>query len=490
MTPTIMAGLACSMGKTPQSREASELALGEKDETRRDSPPGTAKLGELAQTVLLCLEDEILSKSAVVDTCSVVSSEQIGSSPKQQNGPPSIPVRRSSVAPQRTARFKKGSPCMRRQALMNSMYLEIAPAAHQTGHDVVVAVSEAVALLRKGEEGEGPPDTRKKGEGEEKMSKVELWLKESRIVGNTFAVRYRPSIPTLTGLPTAPLALSDRDRGLAVVAEARTKIVPGRHDWATDVETTPSTYPVLGGPNHASPTAGSPGGVRGRRKSEMNWRRIMQERQNPVDGVVEEVAKIDAKKKKRTVTFSMLGRAIKMAVGGSLKREKPPDLNDTTTTTSPSPDTTPSKKRCWTTTINEKYHQIFTRHLKPRPRRHHSSNEDPCSLDLPRRRPHTALGIHDIDRTPYLSDLVPFLPDGEEEQYTPTWIKENLARLFHERSKPPVGQRRPASAPCLDYSPVGAPGGCLDGEMLGMEWAPDGEGCRQRRLGLPGGGGR
>ncbi|KAK0746701.1 hypothetical protein B0T18DRAFT_157659 [Schizothecium vesticola] len=485
MTPTIMAGLACSMGQTPQSRGAGELALGEKDETRRDSPLGTAKIGELAQTALLYLEDEILSASAVVDTCSEFSSGQIGSSSEQQNGPPSIPVRRSSVAPQKTARFKKGSPCMRRKALMNSMYLDIAPAAHPTGHNVVLAVSEAVALLRKGEEGEGPPDTRKKGEGDEKMSKVELWLKESRIIGNTFAVRYRPSIPTLTSSVTT----TSKKGGVASAAEAMPQTVSSRHDRATDVETTPPSYPVLGGPNQASITDGSPGGARGKRKSEMNWRWIMQGRQNSVDGVLGEDPKIDAKKKKRAVGFSVLGRAIKMAVGGSPKREKPPDINDPTTTP-PSPNTSPPKKRRWTTTINEKYHQILSRRLKPKPRRYHSSDpaddeEDPCSLGLPSRRPNTALGIYDIDRSPYLSDLVPFLPDEEEEQYTPTWIKENLSRLFHERSKPPVGQRRPASAPCLDYCPVGPPRGCWDGEISGMGRLSGGDGCRRASPGPP-----
>lgn len=209
----------------------------------------------------------------------------------------------------------------------------------------------------------------------------------------------------------------------------------------------------------------------------MNWKWIMQERQrqNAAVGVLEEDPKVDAKKKKKVRGFSSLGKAIKLAVGGSPKREKPPDLNNSTPTPPPSPSTQPPKKHHWTTTINEKYHQLLNRRQKPKPRRHLPSDpiydeEDPCSLGLPR-RPNTALGIHDIDRSPYLSDLVPFLPDEEEEQYTPTWIKENLSRLFYERSgsptPTPLGQRRPASAPCLDY-PVGIPGGCLEGEMARM----------------------
>lgn len=462
MPPSIMAGLPRPMGKTLQP-----LALEEKDETKRHHPPGTAIIGEMAQTTLLYLEDEILSAPGAVDTPSAVLSGQTLPPPEQPNCPPSVPVRRSSVTSPKTARFKKGSPCMRRKALINSMYLDLGPAAQRMGHDVVLIVSEAVALLRKGERGEVPSDTNNKGEGEEKKSKVELWLEQSGIIGNTFAARYWPSTPASAG--------SARTTDMAAAAEARLTATPSRHDWATDVETTTQTYPVPVEANQASPTDGSPRKLLGKRRSEMNWKWIRQERerQNSVAGVLEEGPKTDAKKKKKTRGFSSLGKAIKLAVGGSPKREKPPDINNSPTPTppspSPSPSTQPSKKHRWTTTINEKYHQLLHRRQKPKPRRHLSSDndqEDPNgSLKLPR-RPNTALGIHDIDRSPYLSDLVPFLPDEEEEQYTPTWIKENLSCLLYERVGSPtpmsVGQRRPASAPCLDY-PVGVLGGGLRG---------------------------
>lgn len=470
MSPTILAGLACPTGKTPQSRGNGGQALGEKDETKRHNAPETAITGHMARTALLYLEDEILSTSPVVDTSSQFPSEQILSDLEEENHPLPVPVRRSSVASQKTPRFKKGSPCIRRKALINSMYLDIAPAAQRMGHDVVLAVSQAVALLRRGERGEVSPDARKNGEGEEKKSKVELWLEQSGIIGNTFAARYRPSTPASTG--------SARTTGMAATAEAMPKAVPSHHDWATNVETTPPTHPVSGEPDQASPTDGNPRKLLGKRRSEMNWKWIMQERQrqNAVVGVLEEDPKVDATKKKKKVRgFSSLGKAIKLAVGGSPKREKPPDLNNSTPTPPPSPSTQPPKKHHWTTTINEKYHQLLNRRQKPKPRRHLPSDpiydeEDPCSLGLPR-RPNTALGIHDIDRSPYLSDLVPFLPDEKEEQYTPTWIKENLSRLFDERSgsptPTPLGRRRPASAPCLDY-PVGIPGGCLEGGMARM----------------------
>lgn len=469
MPPSIMAGLPRPMGKTLQP-----LALEEKDETKRHHPPGPAIIGEMAQTTLLYLEDEILSPPGAVDTPSAVLSGQTLPPPEQQNCPPSVPVRRSSVTSPKTARFKKGSPCMRRKALINSMYLDLGPAAQRMGHDVVLTVSEAVALLRKGERGEVPSDTNDKGEGEEKKSKVELWLEQSGIIGNTFAARYRPSTPASAG--------SARTTDMAAAAEARLTATPSRHDWATDVETTTQSYPAPGKLNQASPTDGSPRKLLGKRRSEMNWKWIRQERerQNSVAGVLEEDPKTDAKKKKKTRGFSSLGKAIKLAVGGSPKREKPPDIinnSPTPSPPSPSPSAQPPKKHRWTTTINEKYHQLLHRRQKPKPRRHLSSDpndddqEDPNgSLELPR-RPNTALGIHDIDRSPYLSDLVPFLPDEEEEQYTPTWIKENLSCLLYERVGSPtpmsVGQRRPASAPCLDY-PVWSSGGCLEGVMAGM----------------------
>lgn len=485
MTPTISAGLLCSTRKTPQSRGVGEQALGEKDETKRHRAPETAEMVGMAQTALLYLEDESLSAPGALDTCSMVLSGPV-SSPGQQNSPPSVPVRRSSATLPKTARFKKGSPCMRRKALINSMYLDIAPAAHRMGQDVVSAVSQAVALLRKGERGEVPSDTRQNGEGEEKRSKVELWLEQSGIIGNTFAARYRPSTPASTGLA--------RTTVMAAAAEARPKAVPSRHNWATEVETMPPTDPLPGEPNQSSPTDGSPRKLLGKRRSEMNWKWIIQERQrqNAVVGVLEEDSKIDAKKKKKTRGFSSLGKAIKLAVGGSPKREKPPDIANTTPTPPPSPDTQTPKKHRWTTTMTEKYHQLLNRRQKPKPRRHLSSDpvgdeENSCSLDLPR-RPNTALGVHDIDRSPYLSDLVPFLPDEEEEQYTPTWIKENLSCLLYERSGSPtqVGQRRPASAPCLDY-PVISSEAFLGVEMTGLGRTSIGDGSRQLSPVPPGG---
>lgn len=485
MTPTILVGLACSTGKTPPSRGAGEQALGEKDETKRHNAPETAEMVDMAQTALLYLKDEILSAPGDLDTCSMVLSGPV-SSPGQQNSPPSVPIRRSSVTSPKTARFKKGSPCMRRKALINSMYLDIAPAAHRMGQDVVSAVSQAVALLRKGERGEVPFDTRKNGEGEEKKSKVELWLEQSGIIGNTFAARYRPSTPASTG--------AARTTVMAAAAEARPKAVPSRHVSATDVETMPPTDPVPGEPNQASPTDGSPRKLLGKRRSEMNWKWIMQERQrqNAVVVLLEEDPKIDAKKKKKTMGFSSLGKAIKLAVGGSPKREKPPDIADTTPTPPPFPDIKPPKKHRWTTTMTEKYHQLLNRRQKPKPRRHLSSDpvdeDDPNgNLELPR-RPNTALGVHDIDRSPYLSDLVPFLPDEEEEQYTPTWIKENLSCLLYERSGSPtqVGQRRPSSAPCLDY-PVEVAGGYFEVGITEMRQTSIGDGSRQLSPVPPGG---
>ncbi|KAK1831798.1 hypothetical protein QBC39DRAFT_406027, partial [Podospora conica] len=469
MSPAINAGLACSMGKTQQTGGASlgpgtaglepfapdslDDNLEGNDEMRRHKAPEATEAVEMAQTALRYLEDEILSTSAAVDTSLVFPSGQILSSPEQRNRPPPVPNRRSSIPPQKTARFKKAAPCMRRKALINSMYLDIAPADHRTGNNAVLAVSEAVALLRREEGGEAVSGSDNSREGPEKKSKVEMWLEESRIIGNTMAARYRPSVPA-TRSPTVRLVLTGAERGMAPMSRASAS----RLGWNTDIERPPPSCSVTKEPNRLSGSHGQE--ARGKGKPEMN-------------------------RKKRAGAFSVLGRAIKMAVGGSPKREKPPDPDDAATTT-PYPGTQPPKKRRWTTTLTEKYQRIFNRR-ETRTRHQHNSNinddneDSQCTLDPPQRRPNTALGI---DRSPYLSDLVPFLPEKEEEQYTPTWIRQNLSGLLFRGEETSSTQRRPASAPCLLDYPIRPPSRHLDGGTGRVSRFVEGEDYRVC-LGLP-----
>ena len=156
-----------------------------------------------------------------LDLCEVFHLEQLFSFPEQGNCMKlPVPVRQSSLIPKKAGRFKSRPPCIRRKALMNSMYLEILPSCHRTGYDVVSTVSEAVAHFKRGVCREEPAlneEAAEKGMGEEKRSKVEMWLEESRIIANTFATRWKPDTSSPAGAAVLTSSLVDKHRARATV---------------------------------------------------------------------------------------------------------------------------------------------------------------------------------------------------------------------------------------------------------------------------------